>query len=81
MQCRIILSSVKRYRGGIELVLCTKYAECRDKTEIKDHECPFRILVSLFEGGQYPGRLKGPLPAEALKLISSIQQGFVGEAR
>jgi aryl-alcohol dehydrogenase-like predicted oxidoreductase len=24
---------------------------------------------------------KGPLPAEALKLISSIQQGFVGEAR
>ena len=24
---------------------------------------------------------KGPLPAEALKMISSIQQGFVGEAR
>jgi len=24
---------------------------------------------------------KGPLPDEALKLISSIQQGFVGEAR
>jgi aryl-alcohol dehydrogenase-like predicted oxidoreductase len=24
---------------------------------------------------------KGPLPAEALKLISTVQQGFVGEAR
>jgi len=62
-------------------VLCIKCAECRDKTEIKDHECPFRILVTLIEGGQYLGSLKGPLPAEALKLISTIQQGFVGEAR
>ena len=24
---------------------------------------------------------KGPLPAEALKLISTIQQGFAGETR
>ena len=62
-------------------MLCIKCAECRDKTETKDHECLFRILVTLFEGGQYPGRLKGPLPAEALKLISTIQQGFVAEAR
>jgi len=51
------------------------------KLKLKELECPFRILVTLFEGGQYPGRLKGPLPAEALKLISTIQQGFVGEAR
>ena len=62
-------------------MLCIKCAECRDNTEIKDHELPFRILVTLFEGGQYPGRLKGPLPAEALKVISNIQLCFVGETR
>jgi hypothetical protein len=72
---------VKKYRAWIELVLCTKCAECCDKTEIKDHEFPFRILVTLFEGGQFLGRLKGPLSAEALKLISTIQHGFVGEGR
>ena len=58
VQCRIFLSSGKKYRAWIELVLCTKCAECCDKTEVKDHECPFRILVTLFEGGQYPGRFQ-----------------------
>ena len=81
VQCRIFLLSVRKYRAWIALLLCTKCAECCDKTEIRDHECPFRILVTLFEGGQYPWRLKGPLPAEVLKLISTIQQDFVGEAR
>lgn len=36
MQCRIILSSVRKYRAWIELVLCNKYAECRDNTEMED---------------------------------------------
>ena len=41
------------------------------------------VGFSTFEQLEHAGRSaeKGPLPAEALKLMSTIQQGFVGEPR
>lgn len=78
VQCRIFLLSAKKYRAWIELVLCTKCAECCDKTEIRAHECPVRIRVSLGRLGRCTPRIRKALPSQLTPTPNAEAQSTQG---